>query len=54
MRIWTRDGKLYHLIKPSAYGNRPTLAYEDGKLSFFARGYESVVTINMDDITFVA
>ena len=53
MRIWTRDGKLYHLIKPSAFGKRPTLSYLDGKLSFYARGYADAVTISMDDITYV-
>lgn len=53
MKIWTRDGKLYFVIKPSAYGAKPTLAYENGRLSFFARGHENVVTINMDDIMYV-
>lgn len=53
MKIWTRNGEYYHLIKPSAFGKTPTLSYEDGKLSFLARGHKGIVTIDMDDITYV-
>lgn len=48
-----KDGRVYQIIKPCAFGNKPTFAYENGLLSFYARGYNTVVTVYMNDISLV-
>ena len=53
MKIYMKDGRVYQIIKPCAFGNKPTFAYENGLLSFYARGYNTAVTVNMNDISLV-
>ena len=53
MTIIMHDGRIFRVIRPSAFGKKPTLAYENGLLSFLARGYPNTVTVNMSDIALV-
>ena len=53
MIIIMHDGRVFRVIKPGAFGKTPTLAYENGLLSFLAKDYPSAVTVNMNDIALV-
>lgn len=53
MKIHMKDGRIFQIIRPCAFGKKPTFAYENGWLSFYARGYHTAVTVRLDDISLV-
>jgi hypothetical protein len=53
MIIQMKDGRVFHVIKPCAFGKKPTFAYEDGWISFYAKEYHTTVTVNLNDIALV-
>ena len=53
LKIYMKDGRIFQVIKPCAFGKKPTFAYENEWLSFYARGYHTTVTVNLSDISLI-
>lgn len=53
MKIYMKDGRIFQIIRPCAFGKKPTFAYENGWLSFYARGYHTTITVNLSDIALI-
>ena len=53
MKIYMKDGRVFQIIKPCAFGGRPTFSYANGLLSFLAKGHNTTVTVLMNEIALV-
>ena len=53
MKIYMKDGRIFQIIRPCAFGKKPTFAYENGWLSFYAKGCHTIVPVNLSDISLI-